>query len=172
LFLVETESRARSRGDTIIAEIVGAGSAYDPMQTKEKKYAGNSGAVHVIRHACENAGIAPSDISCVAASANGNPGLDSVEASAITELCPDVPVTVYKNKTGECYGASPAVSAVCALIDMKQSRISGNKADYAVINDLNIVREDKQGVNTEFLLINAFSCEGNCSSIILKNYTG
>ncbi|MBD3344575.1 MAG: hypothetical protein GF401_05895 [Chitinivibrionales bacterium] len=171
LFCIETESRAKARGATIFAEIVGTASAFDPRQTKVRKNSGNSGAVYVIKRACEKAGIAPTDIDCIAANANADPRGDAVEASAIAELCPQVPVTAYKRKTGECYGASSALNAACGLIDMQAKKISGIGDEYPVRNDINVVKEDIQDTDTEFLLINAFSCEGNCSSIILKNYS-
>jgi uncharacterized protein (UPF0371 family) len=52
---------------------------------------------------------------------------------------------------------------------MKGERISGVGGAYPLQHPVNLVFETKSAVPTEFALINSFSCDGYCGSIVLKN---
>jgi 3-oxoacyl-[acyl-carrier-protein] synthase II len=168
LFLLETETAARERGATIVAEIAGYASGFDPDAARDGLSDGNTGA-HVIREACTMAKVTPSQIGFVASCANGTPTADRLEAKAITSaLGCGIPVTAYKTFTGECYGASGAVAVMCALSDMKNQRISGTGPAYPTINPIPLVFETAHR-ESDYSLVTSLSCEGNCSAIILKN---
>ena len=91
-----------------------------------------------------------------------------MEVRAIAEICPGVPVTAYKGKVGECYGASGPMSVLCAIADMTAGRITGAGASGAAVGNLNLVTGTLTR-RVEYVLVNAFSCDGNCSCIVLKN---
>jgi 3-oxoacyl-(acyl-carrier-protein) synthase len=168
--MVETLEHARNRGATIIAEIAAVASGFDPSPgTKGYNPRGDS-AKAVIARACSEAGIAPSECGLVAASANGDPHGDAMEAEVLRSTIGDVPVAPYKVKTGECYGASPLLSLCCACADMERNRISGSLQHYPVHDSLNIVTETVNNRSIEHILVNAFSCEGYCAAIVLKKF--
>lgn len=169
IFYIETEKSAKDHGATIIAEIAGMHTCFDPQHGPGGYNPRGSGARHCLKQACAQAGIDPVSIGFVAASANGNPSGDAMEASILGEYMPETPVAVYKLKTGECMGASGALLPACALIDMNGNRISGTNVRYPLAHDVNLVTETVENKNCEFALINSFSCEGYCASIILKN---
>jgi 3-oxoacyl-(acyl-carrier-protein) synthase len=92
-----------------------------------------------------------------------------MEAKLIGELFGEIPVAAYKSKTGECYGASPALSLTCALADLRGGRVSGVSDDYAALEGVNLVRGTQEAVQAEHVVVNAFSCDGNCSSAVIRN---
>ena len=171
VFYIETETSALSRSASILAEIAGIHSCFDPTHGPGGYNPDASGARHCLRQACAQAGIDPSSIGFVVASANGSPAGDAMEASIIMEHMPHAPVAAYKWKTGECMGASGALLPACALVDMSNNRISGTNARYPLSHDVNLVVDPVENVSCEFALINSFSCDGYCASLVLANRT-
>jgi 3-oxoacyl-(acyl-carrier-protein) synthase len=169
VFCLELESHARARDAAIVAELAGMASCFDPKKGPQGFNPGGEGARHAMKQACADAGIAAGDIAFIAASANGVPAGDAMEAHALADLFPNTLVAAYKAKTGECIGASPCISLACALADMKGKRISGVGSAYPLKHPVNLVFEVKNAVQAEFSLINSFSCDGYCGSIVLKN---
>jgi 3-oxoacyl-(acyl-carrier-protein) synthase len=164
----ETESSAKARGAKIRAEIAGTGSAFDPDAANDGTSNGAAGK-YAILEACNEAGIAPEQIDFVASGASGNIRSDAFEASAINAALGDrVPVTAYKRFTGECYGASGAINAVCAIADMKNDTITGIGESYPIQGKINLVFSTIQKTST-YALVTSFSCDGNCSAVVIKN---
>ncbi|MDO5576897.1 MAG: hypothetical protein Q4F84_07440, partial [Fibrobacter sp.] len=124
---------------------------------------------YAIKAALNEANIDAEAISFVASGANGNPVTDKLEALAIKKaIGTKTPVTAYKAFIGECYGASGAMTAICALSDMKNNKISGINSQYQTIDDIPLVF-GQQNKESNYALVTSFSSEGNCSAIILKN---
>lgn len=169
LFMVETQDSAKGRGASPVAEIVGYSCLFDPSEGRLGFNPAGEGARRAIEQACNMAGIQPGDVGFVAADGNGQRAGDTMEARVIAELLGDTPVAAYKARTGECYGASPALSLACALSDIRNKRISGTGASYEVDSGIALVSEDITGRETEYLLLTAFSCDGNCSAMVIRN---
>ncbi len=161
MFVVESESSARERGAAVIAEIAGSGVVFDPSPGS------HSGARAAIEEACEMAHVATDRIGFVAAAASGVSETDSLEAAVLRDMMPETPVAAYKALTGECYGASPALSVACALIDMRADRLSGAGGSYAAREGVNLVQNTTR-LTSEYVLVNAFSCDGNRGCLILR----
>ncbi len=168
-FLLETEESARARGATVLAELAGVANAFEPATFAGAWAADSDAARYTMKQACAEAGIDAQAIGFVAASANGMKAGDAMEANAIAAVLGDVPVAVYKARTGECWGASPALSLACALADMKARRLTGLPSAYETLAGINVAAGTIEAKETEFAMINAFSCDGNCTSIVLKN---
>ena len=171
IFYIESEESAASRHAPVIAEVAGMCSCFEPGQGPQGFHTGSEGARHAMKQACRDAGIDAAAIDFIAASANGNPSGDAMEAAAIGELFPNTPVAAYKAKTGECYGASSMLSMACAISDMKNARISGVGVRYARRGDCNLVADTISNRSSRFALVNSFSCDGFCASLVLKNRT-
>ena len=169
LFLIETEESAKAHGATIIAEITGYCSAFDPADGKAGFNPDGEVARYTIERALKNAGIGADAIDFVASGGNGMPSGDTMESSVITSVFGDKPVTAYKAKTGECYGASGPLSLACAISDMKNSRISGTGMSYEVQNGINLISETKENLQSEYAMLTSFSFEGNCAALVIKN---
>ncbi len=167
IFMLESAEAAAARGATVLAEIVGTAATFD------RGGAGGynpeaTGAIAAARMACEDAGITPADIGFVAAGANGLVHADAMEARMLRELLPNTPVVAYKSRIGECYGASTALVTACALADLTTGTITGVPAEYGVMDGLDLVT-DRRSREAEYVLVNSYSCDGNCGSIVLKN---
>jgi 3-oxoacyl-[acyl-carrier-protein] synthase II len=169
VFYIETEESAAGRNATVIAEIAGMCSCFDPSPDRFGSKSKAEGVRHAMTQACNDAGINASSIGFIAASANGSPSGDAMEGMVLSELFPKTPVAAYKIKTGECYGASPMLSLACALSDMKSNRISGTGSRYALSHNCNLIVDSLQDKTSRFALINSFSCDGYCASLVLKN---
>ncbi len=169
LFLIETEESAKAHGAKVIAEIAGYANTFDPHDGTPGFNPAGEGARHSIEEALTMANITPSEIGFVASGGSGVASGDTMESSVIRAVLEDTPVTAYKTKLGECYGASGALLSACALADMKNNRISGTGSTYTPVNDINLISETVDNTQSEYVLVNSFSREGNCSSLILKN---
>jgi 3-oxoacyl-[acyl-carrier-protein] synthase II len=168
LFLLETEESAQKRGATILAEIVGVGSTFDPDAAFGDTVNGDCTA-EAIKNACNQAGISPDSIDFIASSASGNRRSDSMESLGIKSVFgTKTPVTAYKIMTGECYGASGAINMMCALSDLKNKQISGCGAPYPTLNDMPLVFNTIKK-ECSYALVTSVSCDGNCSAVIIKN---
>ncbi|MBN1308755.1 MAG: hypothetical protein JXA18_12600 [Chitinispirillaceae bacterium] len=168
LFLMEPVETAQKRGALIHAEIAGCANGFDPATGRGKTSDGSAFRT-VVSAACAQAEIDPGSIEFVASGASGNPAGDRLEAAGIAAAVGSgTPVVAYKSYTGECYGASGAISVLCALADMKKNRISGIPA--APYSSIGPVRPVFGGMDATIrhVLVSSFSCDGNCSAIILK----
>ncbi|MFW5774928.1 MAG: beta-ketoacyl-[acyl-carrier-protein] synthase family protein [Chitinivibrionales bacterium] len=169
VFLLESEESASRRGAKPVAEVVGYYSAFDADAPVSGFDASGNIQKYVMKNACDTAGVSCEQISFIAASANGNKTADTIESQAIARLFGDTPVTSYKARIGECYGAGAPLSVACALADSFSSRITGIGEKYETPGDANILFDTRGDYISEYVLVNSFSCDGNCASIILKN---
>lgn len=170
LFFIETEECAEAHGATIMAEIVGYNGTFDPSDGKPGFNPQGGGARYSIEQALQMADIDANSIDFIASGGNGIPVGDAMESSVIKSVFNGTPVTAYKAKTGECYGTSAPLSLACAVSDMKNNRITGTGNSYETLNDINLVSETMENRESEHALITSFSCEGYCSSLIIKNW--
>jgi 3-oxoacyl-(acyl-carrier-protein) synthase len=171
LFLLESIESARSRNASIAIEIAGCANGFDPAPGCGEPSDGSVYA-QVVRNACAQADIAPEQIGFIASGASGNPVADRLESAGIASVFgTSTPVTAYKFFTGECYGASGALSLLCALSDLNNSRVSGIPGgQYAAAGAVSPVFGQKS-INSEYALVSSYSCDGNCSAVIIKKFT-
>lgn len=169
LFLVETEESAKAHDASVIAEIAGYCSAFDPGDGKAGFNPDGEVARYTIEQALKTSDIDAAAIDFIASGGNGLLSGDTMESSVITSVFGDTPVAAYKAKTGECYGASTSLSLACAISDMKNNRISPTGLSYNVQNGINLVSEAKENVQSEYALVTSFSYEGNCAALVVKN---
>ncbi|MGD9201019.1 MAG: beta-ketoacyl synthase N-terminal-like domain-containing protein [Chitinispirillia bacterium] len=170
MFSIETEKNAETSGKKILAEIAGYSNAFDPNQGRFGFNPSGEGAKYTIEQALYSANIRSCDIDFIVSNASGNPYGDDMESNVITSIFNNTPVVAYKIKTGECYGASGPLSLACALSDMKNSRITGTGVSYETRNNINLVSETKNKFKSRYVLVTSFSCDGYCSSIIIKKH--
>ncbi len=165
VFMLETAGNAHERGAKPVVEIAGYCTAFDPSaigfthSTEAAKY--------TMKKACAEAGISTGNVGLVVSGANGMTSGDAVEAAAVSNVFGNTPVAAYKSWFGECYGASGALSIACAIADMTGNRITGQPEAYEHIECINLVKKTTTA-NVENVVVNSFSCDGHCSSIILR----
>lgn len=165
VFMLETAGNAHERGAKPIVEIAGYCTAFAPSPVGTVP--GGEAVRYTMKKACAEAGISTGNVGLVVSGANGVSSGDAVEATALSDVFGDTPVTAYKSWFGECYGASGALSMACAIADMTENKITGQPDAYEHIEGINLVKKTTRA-NVENVVVNSFSCDGHCSSIILR----
>jgi 3-oxoacyl-[acyl-carrier-protein] synthase II len=171
MLLLESRATAEQRGATVRAEILGYGSAFDGGLDYGFSEDG-AGAVRAMRQALDAAGIEPSEVDFIAASGNGSPVGDRMEATAIREVfgqhAGNVPVVAYKSYWGECYSATGAMQVAAALADLEDGVVSATCGFRDGGEGLNITRQPVAGLRPRTALVNAFGYTGQNSSLVLR----
>ena len=110
VLVLERASRAQARGAKPLATFLGGGLAANTDSA--------DAAAAAMRAALAKAGVAPSDLACVCASANGWGSLDDGEAEALRDLFAGaaVPVTAPAALCGDTQGACAALHAALAVL--------------------------------------------------------
>ncbi|MBL9123555.1 MAG: beta-ketoacyl-[acyl-carrier-protein] synthase family protein [Planctomycetaceae bacterium] len=113
-FLLERRAFAEARGATILARVVGWGSSY------EKRLNGRapdgSGLARAIRTALTSSQVAPRELGHVNAHGLSTRLDDRLEAQALAETVPDVPVTALKSYFGNLGPGSGAVELAASIL--------------------------------------------------------
>jgi 3-oxoacyl-[acyl-carrier-protein] synthase II len=167
---LETGDAWRSRGAAALGEILGVGAASAAVPLNAWPNAPEP-VVRTMRLALEDAGLRPADVGVVYASANAAPGLDAVEASALTELFggSDTIVTAIKGAIGES-GASGAAACVAAVACGR----SGAVPPIACLEDIDPaaarLRLARSRIDDapEIVLVNAVASGGALFSVVLR----
>jgi 3-oxoacyl-(acyl-carrier-protein) synthase len=116
----ETEASARARGARVLARVLGYGVAPDSRLARGFAAADREGGafVRAMEQALRQAETAAGQIDAVVAAANGCPGLDAGERTAIARVLgasTSRPVFPVKSITGECFGASASLGIAAAV---------------------------------------------------------
>jgi len=122
--VLEEWEAARTRGATILAEVLGGASSADAHHITAPAPKG-AGAIGCMRLALQEAGLDPAEIAQVNAHGTSTPRNDEAEALAIASLFgyPGPPVTSIKGVTGHALGAAGAIEAVAVVISMMERSI-------------------------------------------------
>jgi 3-oxoacyl-(acyl-carrier-protein) synthase len=177
LLMLEEASLATARGAHVIAEVTGHGSAYDLARGTVSQQAVDAIA-RAMRLALQDAQMAPSDIACLSASANGSVLADRHEAQAIAtvfkERAHDLPVTAVKSMLGETLGASGALQMVALLAAMRDDVLPGIRHLEQVEEDFPLRRASpcNQHVHLCNGLMNSIGLDGNCCALVITQWNG
>ena len=128
--------------------------------------------IRAARAAFTNAGMVPSAIDCISASANASVQADKDEAFSISALCNGsrVPVTAIKSMLGETLGASGVLQAIDLLETMRTGILPGipNLEQLGPeLPPLNIHRE-QCSLRARCGLINAVGLDGYASALLIS----
>ncbi|MGH7297088.1 MAG: beta-ketoacyl synthase N-terminal-like domain-containing protein, partial [Polyangiaceae bacterium] len=117
LAVVELPESARARGATVLGEIVGYGTAFEPPEREASLLHPSPDAlVRAIGDALADAGIAAGDVDLVVSGVSGVRAFDDAELLAISRALPsgDVGVLAPKLSLGETVGAGGAMAMAAA----------------------------------------------------------
>jgi 3-oxoacyl-[acyl-carrier-protein] synthase II len=119
LLVLEERETALRRGARIYAELTGYGAGHDARTPPAADPEGR-GLARAVRHALQDARLAPGDLGYVAADGAGTRLGDAGESTALrTALgpaAPSVPVSTAKPQTGHLIGGSGALNAAVAAL--------------------------------------------------------
>lgn len=176
IVVLENLEDAKKRGADILAEVKGFGNHFVSNQTKDDRVIIDSMALSM-ETAIKESGISPADISLISASANSSPRTDRLEAMAIKKVfgkeAKHPVVTAIKSMVGECLDASAALqtaASICSIRDNRVPPISNLEKPFDEC-DLDYAHQS----NTkpiDMVLVNAFSCTGKRTSVVLTGYPG
>ena len=110
-FVMEPAERARTRGASVLAEVIGYGTAFLPPPGEALLFHASTEALErAVASALADAGIAAADVDVVASSVSGMRAFDEVELEAIARTIGDsVAVAAPKALFGETLGAGGAM---------------------------------------------------------------
>jgi act minimal PKS chain-length factor (CLF/KS beta) len=162
MLTVEPLAGAKQRGATVLAELLGHASGFDPAP-----WSGRPSALRrTIEAALADAGIRHSDVDVVFADGVAVRERDTEEAAAIAEVFGSVPVTVPKMLTGRMYAAGGALDVITAVMAMQHDlipHVSGIRCDH----DIDLVIDTPRSTSVRTVLLLARGYGGFVSALIL-----
>ncbi len=124
--VLESLAHARARGAKILGVLEGCGEAADGFHRTRSSPDGKP-IIACMRHALEDAGLAPDDIGYINAHGTGTPENDKMEwvgASAVFGArAGSVPISSNKSMIGHTLTAAGAVEAVFTLLSLRHGRL-------------------------------------------------
>jgi len=171
---LETLDSAKRRDATILAEIIGYGSAIDRYHLTQPHPQGEA-ALAAMTRACATAGLGPESIDYLNAHGTGTPLNDSAEATAIHRWAgaheANLPVSSTKAGIGHLLGAAGAVEAVACLMALRGGWLPPEPAfatpDAACA--FPVVREPR-AATIQTALSNSFGFGGVNAVLILRRW--
>ena len=172
ILVLEELERARSRGATIFAEVVGYGASNDAHHLAQPEPEA-TGVAAMMRDALERAGIARERVGYINAHGTSTPLGDLAETRAIREVFGDhayrLAVSSTKSVTGHCFGAAGAIEAMmCARAlhhGVLPPTINHRNPDPEL--DLDYVPNEAREVEVDVALSNAMGLGGHNACVLL-----
>ena len=172
VLVLEDLEHARSRGAHIYAEVSGYGARFDasPQGT-----AGSESALEAMTASLGEAGLSPSGVDAVFASANGSVAGDRFEAQALRRLFEGAhppPVTAVKSMLGESYSAAGLLQAAVAVLALQRQVVppTPNYECPDPVAPLPSIAREALATPLSTALINTFGAVGNHASLVLSAY--
>ncbi|MFZ5918877.1 MAG: beta-ketoacyl-ACP synthase II [Chloroflexota bacterium] len=176
VMIVETEAHALERGAAIYAEIAAGAITGDAFHITAPDPSGD-GAARAMQLALERAGMQPDEIDCIYAHGTGTDLNDVTETKAIKRVfgphAYHVPVTATKSMVGHTLGAAGAVSALAAVLSIREGIIPPtiNLETPDPECDLDYVPNVARRQPVRAAMINGFGFGGQNVALIIKAYS-
>lgn len=173
ILILENYEKAKARGATIYAEIVGHGSSSDAHHITAPHPDG-AGAIQCMRQALSTAALNPSDIGYINTHGTSTPLGDIAETQAIKETFGDHAKNLYisstKSMVGHLLGAAGGIEAIFSIMALHTGIIPPtiNLDDQDPKCDLNYVPNKAIKEQVDYALSNSFGFGGTNSSVIFK----
>ena len=175
IMVIETESHAKNRGATILAELAGYGSTDDAFHVTQPAM-GGTGALKAMERAIIDAGLQITDIDYINAHGTSTPFNDRNESAAISTLfgdhCNKLKVSSTKSMTGHLLGAAGGIEAVAAVKAI-QNQLLPPTINYDTPDPdctLDYVPNKAQAYTVNAALSNTFGFGGHNAVICVRKY--
>jgi 3-oxoacyl-(acyl-carrier-protein) synthase len=175
ILILETESHAKARGATILAEMAGYSSSADAFHITAPHEHGAGGS-QAIRNALQSAGANVEDVDYISAHGTGTMLNDLSETRAIKgafgEKAYDVAISSTKSMTGHMMGATGALEAVLCVLAMRNGIIPPtiNYVEPDPNCDLDYVPNKAREAEVNVTMSNAFGFGGHNAVLVLRKY--
>ncbi|MCC6164455.1 MAG: beta-ketoacyl-ACP synthase II [Acidobacteria bacterium] len=175
IVILEELERAKARGATIYAEVVGYGSTGDAFHMTNQPD-GGEGAVRAMRMALRKAGVEPSVVDYINAHGTSTPVNDPTESQAIRttfgEHAYRLAVSSTKSMTGHLLGAAGGLEAGITALALRHQvmppTINLDNPDDGC--DLDYVPHTARPARIRYALSNSFGFGGTNASLLFKAY--
>jgi len=161
LWMLEPADQAQSRGRTPWLEICSFGSTQAAHRIDAFDLRGE-GAALAMEQALDGSDIRPADVACIVASASGSRAGDEMERRALERVfgqsLDELPVCAPKAAFGEAMGASGGLCALVAALALRQQSLPPTRG----------YRDAATPISGDYALINAFGCDGNNASLVVR----
>jgi 3-oxoacyl-[acyl-carrier-protein] synthase II len=175
VLVLETESHARQRGATILAELAGYAATADAYHVTAPDEAG-AGGEQAIRQALDAAEIDPQEVDYINAHGTGTPLNDISETRAIKsafgDLASQIPVSSTKSMTGHMMGATGALEAIFCVQTVRENLIPPtiNFQTPDPECDLDVVPNHYRETPVRVAVSNAFGFGGHNAVLVIREY--
>ena len=170
LWVLETEDSARERGRIPWLEVCGFGSVQSAYAIRDFDVHGCS-AVEALQQALTHSRIGPEQVGCVICSANGSRAGDEMEAIALEKVfgtrLREIPMCAPKAAFGEAMGASGALCAITAGMALERQKAPPT-AGYTHRESSLRLSSEAVPFAGEYAVVNAFGCDGNNASLVVR----
>jgi 3-oxoacyl-[acyl-carrier-protein] synthase II len=176
VLVLEELERARARGATIYAEVVGYGMSSDAHHVTEPDPVGANPA-RAMRNALTDAGVTPEEIGYVNAHGTSTPAGDSAETRALKlalgeERAHKIPVSSTKSETGHLLGAAGALETIITVLAMRDGYLPPtiNQTDPDPDCDLDYIANVGREADVDVALTNSFGFGGHNAVLVLRRW--
>jgi 3-oxoacyl-[acyl-carrier-protein] synthase II len=171
VLVLEEWERARARGATILAEIMGSASLADAHHITAPAPDG-LGAIRCMRRALEDAGIEPAEVVHINAHGTSTSLNDAAEAQGIAQVfgAPGPIVTSTKGVTGHALGAAGALEAAAVVLSMQHRLVpptDGLVEPDPELPAIDLVREKPRPWTPGPSLSNSFGFGGHKGPLVI-----
>ena len=177
VLVLEEADRAKARGATIYAEVLGFGSSFDAYSlTRPDPEA--KGAARAIREALREARIDHRDVDYVNAHGTSTKLNDQMETIAIKKVFGDgaqvVPLSSIKSMIGHLIGAAGAVEAVALAMTLKTNAIPPtiNLTNPDPNCDLDYVPKTARELPVKTAVSTSFGFGGQNGALVMRQFNG
>jgi len=175
ILILEELEFAKSRGATILAELVGYGMSCDAFHITQPAPE-HEGGFRVMQNAVKDAGLKPSDIGYVNAHGTSTPIGDTLEAHAIRNFFGEhkVPVSSTKSMTGHLLGGAGGLEAgitVLALRDQILPPTINLENQDPETQNMDFVPNQARKVSIEYAMSNSFGFGGTNGALLFKRWS-
>ena len=172
VLLLEDHERARARGATIYAEVLGYGASNDAHHMAQPDPE-SVGVVEMMRAALQRAGVAPDAVDYVNAHGTSTPLGDAAETRAIKDVFGDhayeLAVSSTKSVMGHCFGAAGAIEAMMCVLAVRDGilppTINYEHPDPEC--DLDYVPNESREADVRVALSNAMGLGGHNGCVLI-----
>jgi 3-oxoacyl-[acyl-carrier-protein] synthase II len=175
MLILEDLGYARSRGATVLAELVGYASTGDAHHVTEPA-PGGTGLIRAMRRALQKADLRPEQVDYINAHGTSTPPNDRTETQAIKacfgEHAYRLAVSSTKSMTGHTLGAAGAVEAVISIMAIQTGIIPPtiNLHHPDPECDLDYVPNEARRRTVDVAMSNVLGFGGHNTTLIFKRY--
>ena len=175
VLVLETESHARARGATILAELAGYGATADAFHVTAPHENGEGGSA-AMRMALDSARADVDDLGYISAHGTGTPLNDQSETRAVKaafgEKAYEIPISSTKSMTGHMMGATGALEAIFCVQAVRQGVLPPT-IHYETPDpecDLDYIPNEAREKNITLAISNAFGFGGHNAVLAIRKY--